>query len=238
MSLVAICGSYITPFSPTSISGLAIWLDGADPSGNGIPPTNGATVSTWSDKSGSSMSGTATGTPTFVSGGGILFDAAPNEYYTIPYSLTPSAETGFIVFKQTSSTASPQLLYAFNNGTREIVFFDNPTYSGHLFSAQVGVIAKVSFSNTGTNLFEWTFNSTSSSAYSNGTAGTAGGGFAAAAQTSMKLGSNFNGTTYDFVIFNRVLTTTEIQKMEGYLAWKWGIQSSLPAGHPYLSAPP
>ena len=28
------------------------------------------------------------------------------------------------------------------------------------------------------------------------------------------------------------------QKMEGYLAWKWGLEGSLPVGHPYKSAPP
>ena len=28
------------------------------------------------------------------------------------------------------------------------------------------------------------------------------------------------------------------QLMEGYLAWKWGVQGSLPANHPYKSAAP
>lgn len=28
------------------------------------------------------------------------------------------------------------------------------------------------------------------------------------------------------------------QRMEGYLAWKWGLEGSLPAGHPYENAPP
>ncbi len=34
------------------------------------------------------------------------------------------------------------------------------------------------------------------------------------------------------------LSETNRQKVEGYLAWKWGIESVLPAGHPYKSAPP
>ncbi len=35
-------------------------------------------------------------------------------------------------------------------------------------------------------------------------------------------------------------TTNDIdrQKMEGYLAWKWGLQGQLPAGHPYKDAAP
>jgi len=47
--------------SPVSIPGCALWLDGADPAGNGTVPANGATVSTWADKSanGYSFAGTA-----------------------------------------------------------------------------------------------------------------------------------------------------------------------------------
>jgi hypothetical protein len=33
-------------------------------------------------------------------------------------------------------------------------------------------------------------------------------------------------------------TTLERQTIEGYLAWKWGLQGSLPVGHPYKNAPP
>lgn len=33
-------------------------------------------------------------------------------------------------------------------------------------------------------------------------------------------------------------STSDHQKTEGYLAWKWGIQSKLPAGHPYKNAAP
>jgi len=34
------------------------------------------------------------------------------------------------------------------------------------------------------------------------------------------------------------LTTYQIQQVEGYLAWKWGLQGSLPGTHPYSSAAP
>ena len=33
-------------------------------------------------------------------------------------------------------------------------------------------------------------------------------------------------------------TVANRQRTEGYLAWHWGLQSLLPAGHPYKSAPP
>jgi len=41
----------------------------------------------------------------------------------------------------------------------------------------------------------------------------------------------------ELVILNTSDLTT-IQKVEGYLAWKWNLQSKLPGGHPYKSLPP
>lgn len=42
----------------------------------------------------------------------------------------------------------------------------------------------------------------------------------------------------EVIVYNRALTDADRQKAEGYLAWKWGLQASLPAGHPYASAAP
>ena len=39
------------PFDPKSINGCNLWLDAADPNGTGILPANGATLTTWKDKS-------------------------------------------------------------------------------------------------------------------------------------------------------------------------------------------
>jgi hypothetical protein len=47
----------------------------------------------------------------------------------------------------------------------------------------------------------------------------------------------FQGNISEMILFPRVLTTTEFQQVEGYLAWKWGLQKSLPANHPYLYSP-
>jgi hypothetical protein len=40
------------------------------------------------------------------------------------------------------------------------------------------------------------------------------------------------------IIVTGILTTAERQKVEGYLAHKWGLESSLPVGHPYLTDVP
>jgi len=42
---------------------------------------------------------------------------------------------------------------------------------------------------------------------------------------------------YEFVGFNTLLTTAQQQAVEGYLATKWGLQSSLSNGHPFKTTP-
>jgi hypothetical protein len=42
----------------------------------------------------------------------------------------------------------------------------------------------------------------------------------------------------EFLTFSTTLTTLERQQMEGYLAWKWGINSQLPYNHPYWNNDP
>ena len=37
------------------------------------------------------------------------------------------------------------------------------------------------------------------------------------------------------MLFNTVLTNDERQGIEGYLSWKWGINSGLPANHSYYA---
>ena len=44
--------------------------------------------------------------------------------------------------------------------------------------------------------------------------------------------SGFGGTIYEIIIYNTVLTASQRQQVEGYLAHKWGITSSLPATAP------
>jgi hypothetical protein len=42
----------------------------------------------------------------------------------------------------------------------------------------------------------------------------------------------------EIVLTHSTMTTADRQKLEGYLAHKWGLTANLPAGHPYKSTPP
>ena len=43
---------------------------------------------------------------------------------------------------------------------------------------------------------------------------------------------------YEFLHYRVALQTTDIQRVEGYLAWKWGLQSNLINTHPFRFLPP
>jgi hypothetical protein len=41
----------------------------------------------------------------------------------------------------------------------------------------------------------------------------------------------------EIILYSAVLTLEQRQQIEGYLAWKWGLQGNLPVGHPFKSSP-
>jgi len=47
-----------------------------------------------------------------------------------------------------------------------------------------------------------------------------------------------NSNISEVVVCNRNLTTVERQKLEGYLAHKWGLTANLPSDHPYKTVGP
>jgi hypothetical protein len=48
----------------------------------------------------------------------------------------------------------------------------------------------------------------------------------------------FIGDIAEVLLYSTKPTPYEQSLIEGYLAWKWGLVSKLPSGHPYKSAPP
>ena len=51
-------------------------------------------------------------------------------------------------------------------------------------------------------------------------------------------GRNFTGELAELLTFEEELTEAEIEKIEGYLMHKWGLESNLPASHPYKASAP
>ena len=47
-----------------------------------------------------------------------------------------------------------------------------------------------------------------------------------------------DGDIAEFIVVPSVLSLSDRQKVEGYLAWKWGLEANLPSLHPYKDAAP
>ena len=51
-------------------------------------------------------------------------------------------------------------------------------------------------------------------------------------------GNYYNGSLHEIIQYNVSLQPSDIQRVEGYLAWKWGFQSNLINSHPFRFLPP
>jgi len=56
--------------------------------------------------------------------------------------------------------------------------------------------------------------------------------------TGTSLSQLWQGDLCEVVITTTTLSTADSERLEGYLAHKWGLTANLPAGHPYKTTPP
>ena len=247
-------------FNPRSISGCQLWLDGADPNGTGVLPTNGSTVSSWIDKSGNARNLTGSGTPTFLSGGGINFNGTNAFYTNTNFAYNLSIRSVFLVAKLNTYLQYAGFITFIPNPSSGV---DQNSITG--MSVETASSAALSFNQnlsgpspvyssaltatlTNVNLYNDNMNGTIGSGFVNGntitnittasTAGTTSGfGVGTRWQGSMSLSYLFSGNIYDIILYTGPLTTNQRQQIEGYLAWKWGLQGSLPSNHPFKVNP-
>jgi hypothetical protein len=233
------------PFLPTNISGCTVWLDAVDPAGTGAQPTNGSTISIWVDKSGNSKNMTIyAGNPVFnINPSRITFNGSTS---LINSTFTSQIFTLFIVYLQTtatgpvfttSSTLEYSGIWPNEGGT---VFFDrggNNWYTqASTFSINTRRILVIQYTanGTGANMFVW----------SDGTLSISTTSLGARTVTALLLGSRpstnafLTGNYNEVIQYDSVLTTSQRQKVEGYLATKWGLTNSLPTIHPYKQFEP
>jgi hypothetical protein len=68
--------------------------------------------------------------------------------------------------------------------------------------------------------------------------GTSYGYIGVGAISATLVGYYLTGQIAEILSFNVPLNDNNRQQIEGYLAWKWGFNKSLPEGHPYFLFPP
>ena len=237
-------------FNPKNITGCQIWFDGADPLGTGSAPSNATTISTWADKSGNARNATATGTPTYsekiLNGIGAPLLSGSTSYFTTP-SFIPSP-TGipsiFIVMRQTSYVSGNSDFFLASDYRVIDLLGQGNNYNAALTignSAQTPLTA-INATLNPTLLSVIVTSGVGGVGYANGTyaatTGSSGGSLASSYVYYIGGGPGFIGYIYEVMMYNSSLSTAQRQQVEGYLAWKWGLQANLPSTHPYKILPP
>jgi hypothetical protein len=248
-----------TVLEPPQLSDLAIWLDAAD---NSRVSLSGSNVSAWIDKSSNGLSMTGATPPTYVSNvlNGrqvVSFTTAQSLSSTTALTLSPSntwalvfnSPTGgnFFMVEHSSNINNVQGsyflgvnwdLYAMN---RTGVLSTWKRYQDTIgqnvppFSANTWYIAIVSDNNLNGGVF-FRRNGTTRSIVNVNSYTSLAGNITSNFFINHRVPANVNFG--EILVYNRGLTLSEVQSLEGYLANKWGLRSSLPSTHPYVKETP
>ena len=224
-----------TEFDPRQISGMRLWLDGADASSVTL---DGPTASEWRDKSGSGFHAsqpTASSQPTFSANqiGGrsaLVFGSGGVKTMETPVFWSSQPVTAFVVVRK-DSTANANIFDAGGSqaGGRQYLFGSTNIEYG---SSNVVVTTSVPFG-ASPRLLTVRLNSASSFIRVNGVQTANVNGGTAMTQTGYRFGA-FNAASSGLVgaigevLFYGTLSAQEISAIEQYLAAKWSIALTTP----------
>ena len=237
MSFVA---SNISFFGPRQVPGLALWLDASDATTIGLS-SNTQNVTQWRDKSGRNNNATpfGTGSPTYSSNS-IVFTGT--QAFGTTLSSLMSNQSGFAIVRYSSAAKINILSVNRISGTAAIQqIIQNNVQSLTTYGATLIVSGATLTQNT-MLLYNHTFSATCNAfIYLNGSQrGTSTGPYTFTGAGTINIGGydttpgeGFIGSMNEIILYSNVLTTLQRQQIEGHLAWKWGLQANLPAGHPY-----
>jgi hypothetical protein len=255
-------------FNPTTIAGITLWLDGADTSSITLSGTNitqwrdksgqGFNQVGYNNPQYSSLTkgvilnGTTNYFASATSGGSLRIPTATHCLIAVHSPTTISGNgtgnTSLFRFQGVVGTAVSYIVFPFMNGTTRRGYINSQ--NGATTAFNTGVLVENSVANT-QNLIVANIASGSQEVYKNGSIQSSGGAFLSNITSDFfALGCQnwayidgrqyelYSGTVYEAMVFNTTITTSQRQQVEGYLAWKWGIQASLPPTHPFKLFPP
>ena len=248
------CFTIRSGLNPKNIPNLSLWLDSADVTTMTFSGTN---VSQWNDKSGNGYNATlvlGSGATFTNTNSGLNFGEA--NCYATTLTASTNIESGFFVVNCANIAGNVGTIIggstsgSSTTGGRQFSISSTSaiTINGGItsilgtslvapFNAN-NVVGLVGYVDNGT-LTHYEFGSQIGT-----TAATTGSTFTASRITTIggRGGATYtelmNGIIYEIVLFSSALTQNQQQQVEGYLAWKWGIQKNLPSTHPYYLFPP
>jgi hypothetical protein len=248
-----ITGKSVQFWTPARIT-TALWLDADDAS---TVTLNGSTVSQWNDKSGNgrhAAQGTSSARPTYQTNSlnrksGILCGNGGPTGFDLPSNLLNSVTSGSVLYvaKGTEPNVTQNqagVLNDWSSDSNDHEPYNNVIYSRWLSTARYsggvvpydlrnGYISRIASSSTA-----WSY-------FLNGSLYVSSNANTLSVTTVPKIGlrsiHNYAYTrsvVYEVIFFNSVLSNSDFQQAEGYLAHKWGLTANLPSDHPFKEIPP
>jgi hypothetical protein len=240
-------------------TGMALWLDASDKTT--ITPSTGGTISSWLDKSGNAKNPTFVGTTTYNPTTNAVFTTGSSYFFSAvdTRKTTVANITLFLVHRQTNNTSpTNQGLWGndIGGGWNRFQLLNFAFTPAQTYSISAGATGGVGVFNSVPNL-----NSLNRLLYTCGySINAANGSFVningtnsvrftenpALTQTATQntyfgtidTGINAAVEFYEIILYTTSLSTQQRQQIEGYLAWKWDLQKSLPTSHPFYLFPP
>jgi len=229
--------------SPLQVPGCQLWLDAADSSSFTL---SGSTLLTIKDKSASNNSMTVVSAPTYSATGfnsSPCFVLASGNSITCPVSNVTTQDIMMVaVWKQTvNSMSSPFSLGSAGSGS-EVGLIWHSVENRYLAYTYGGGDSHNSTYSYNVNVIDIGIKTSGvMSCWLNGTVGDSVTPSRGNTASTIYVGGGswaMTGNLAEILFYVGTITTTQRQQVEGYLAWKWGLQSSLPVTHPYYGGSP
>jgi hypothetical protein len=247
-------GGYGSLNVASAIPGVGLWLDAADSAT--ITFGTGSNIAQWNDKSGNSRhvyQSTGSAQPTLLSG-------ALNTRPVVSFNAGLSLSNGINTFAV--SNLSNLTIYAVTSLGRVIQWAESGGWGGVIMRVfqtlgrvrfGTGVSSRADFGEewgvdlgTSYNLVRTSFTSGVGVIDLNATQSSISNFPVTSIRNTSNtfvVGGSLTGSVAstdniaELIVISNALTSTQRQQVEGYLVWKWGIESKLPVGHPYRSVP-
>jgi len=251
----------IPAFAPTQLNGITMWLDASDSNTVSLSGTN---VTRWTDKVNSIPLSRASTSVTYETN---IFSTRAAVYFNNGYlssgtnALSTTKGIGnltqFVVVRPTTAASGSYAQIAglnYSTQNSKAVFNQSTTGIQAIVRRIVGESLASSTTYPFITLSSFILNNhinysvTSTNQLNiNGTDNIlntlTSGGLTDTTDTMFLMGNNlfnerFNGYIGEYLLYTSYITPFDRQKVEGYLGWKWGLQTNLPTSHPFYTATP
>jgi hypothetical protein len=260
--------TFTAAFSPLDVANMTLWLDATTglfdaTTGGSAVTADASAVARWEDQSGNARHFTqATSndrpvlkTSVLNSRNVIRFDGSNDKLtggLALSNFVSASAHSVFVVGKA-ASVATNNTSFNYQNAA----FYGDTGGYLSIFFRSTGLVGAYNWDGTDDAVTTSYAINTNAVFYSQlnggsirlrlngGTEASASSGSTQVLTGTLELGRQFNNNSYclngdiaEVIFFNAALSATDREKIEGYLAHRWGLTAGLPVAHPYKTTAP